>query len=216
LPRYPAAGTFGLAFIAARHDLRGRAAIPLYRMLFPWGAAMQLFFSPNGRIDQPTYWRAVLILFGISAALSVVSAYGSPFLGFVSIIFIWPWIAVHAKRFHDAGKTGWLTLAMIVLAIIVSAIAGYILPGLFGVDVASMQREMEENMEDYLSSNDPGAAMAYVMQESKRMSQAQLLPSILATGIVTGVVGFVMSLFKTDPNDNQYGPAPGGAAEIFN
>lgn len=58
--------------------------------------------------------------------------------------------------------------------------------------------------------------MAYVMQESKRISQAQLLPSILATGIVTGVVGFAMSLFRTDPNENQYGPAPGGAAETFN
>lgn len=177
---------------------------------------MELLFSPNGRIDQPTYWRAVLILFGISAVLTILAAYVSPFLGFVSIIFIWPWIAIHAKRFHDAGKTGWLTLAMIVLAIIVSAVAGMVLPSLFGVDVASMQREMESNMEDYISSNDPGAAMAYVMEESKRMAQAQLLPSILSTGIVTGVVGFVMSLFKTDPNDNQYGPGPGGSASTFN
>ena len=176
---------------------------------------MELFFSPNGRIDQPTYWRAVIILFAISAAVTVLSAYGSPLLGFAGILFIWPWIAVHAKRFHDAGKTGWLTLAMIVLAIVVSAILGMILPGLFGVDVAGMQREMEENMQDYMSSNDPGAAMAYVMEETKRISQAQLLPSILSTGIVTGVIGFVMSLFKTDPNDNQYGPGPGGSAEAF-
>nr|WP_321359489.1 DUF805 domain-containing protein [uncultured Hyphomonas sp.] len=176
---------------------------------------MNLLFSPNGRIDQPTYWRAVLILLCISAALNVVSAYVSPILGVASIIFIWPWIAVHAKRFHDAGKTGWLTLAMIVLAVIVSFAAQAILPVLFGVDVAGMQREMEENMADYLSSNDPGAAMAYVMQETKRMAQAQLLPAILSTAIVTGVVGFVMSLFKTDPNDNPYGPGPGGAGATF-
>ena len=176
---------------------------------------MELLFSPNGRIDQPTYWRGVLILFGISAALTVLSAYVSPFLGFASILFIWPWIAVHAKRFHDAGKTGWLTLAMVVLAIIVSFVAQAILTPLFGVDVTAMQREMEENMADYMSSNDSGAAMAYAMQESKRMAQVQLLPSILSTGLVTGVVGFVMSLFKTDPNDNQYGPGPGGSASAF-
>ena len=36
---------------------------------------MELFLTPNGRIDQPTYWRAVLILFGISAALSAISAF---------------------------------------------------------------------------------------------------------------------------------------------
>lgn len=110
---------------------------------------MQLLFSPNGRIDQPTYWRAVLILFGISAALSLVSAFVSPMLGIASIIFIWPWIAVHVKRFHDAGKTGWLVLAMIVLAVIVSWIANMLLTPLFGIDVAAMQREMEENMEDF-------------------------------------------------------------------
>jgi len=39
---------------------------------------MTLLFSPNGRIDQPTYWRAVLMLLGISAALSVISAFVSP------------------------------------------------------------------------------------------------------------------------------------------
>jgi len=66
---------------------------------------MELFLTPNGRIDQPTYWRAVLILLGISAALSVVSAFVSPFFGFLGLLFIWPWIAVHVKRFHDAGKT---------------------------------------------------------------------------------------------------------------
>jgi ABC-type multidrug transport system fused ATPase/permease subunit len=176
---------------------------------------MELLFSPNGRIDQPTYWRAVLILFGISAVLTVVSAYVSPFLGFASIIFIWPWIAVHVKRFHDAGKTGWLTLAMIVLAIVVSAIASFILPGLFGVDVASMQREMEENMEDYLSSNDPGAAMVYVMQESKRISQAQLLPSILSTGIVTACDRFCDEPVQDRPERKPVRPGPGRCSHDF-
>ena len=177
---------------------------------------MELFLSPNGRIDQPTYWRGVIILFVIGTLISIVSAYSSPFFGFVSILFIWPWIALHAKRFHDAGKTGWLTLAMIVLAIIVSVVAGLILPPLFGVDAAALQREMEEGMEDYMSSNDPSAAMAYVMQQTKKIAQAQLLPNIVSSAIVTGVVGAVMGLFKTDPNDNQYGPGPGGgSAEMF-
>ncbi|MCA8892460.1 MAG: DUF805 domain-containing protein [Hyphomonas sp.] len=180
---------------------------------------MELLFSPNGRIDQPTYWRGVLILFGISAVIAVLSAYLPIVLGLVfsilSIIFAWSWVAVHAKRFHDAGKTGWLTLAMIVLAVLIYWIAGMILNPLFGIDVDSMRREMNENMEDYLSSNDPGAAATYAMQETKRIAQVQLLPSILSTGLVTGVVGFVMRLFKTDPNDNQYGPGPGGSASAF-
>ncbi|OZB12791.1 MAG: hypothetical protein B7X53_17485 [Hyphomonas sp. 34-62-18] len=176
---------------------------------------MELYLTPNGRIDQPTYWRAVLVLFGISAALSVVSAYVSPFIGFAGILFIWPWIAVHVKRFHDAGKTGWLTVAMVVLAVVVSFVLAAFLPGLFGVDPAAMQEEMQREIEQAASSGNPAAAMSVAMEASKKASQAQLLPGILSTLIVTGVVGAVMGLFKTDPNDNQYGPGPGGASSTF-
>ena len=176
---------------------------------------MELYLTPNGRIDQPTYWRAVLVLLGISCALTVVSAFVSPFLGFAGLLFIWPWIAVHVKRFHDSGKTGWLTIAMVVLAIVVSMIAGLILPGLFGVDQTALQQEMQREIER-ASSGDPAAALSTAMEASKRIAQAQLLPSILSTAVVTGVVGAVMGLFKTDPNDNQYGPGPAGASVAFN
>lgn len=175
---------------------------------------MELYLSPNGRIEQATYWRAVITLFVIGAVLSAISAYVSPFLGMIGIVLIWPWIAVHVKRFHDAGKTGWMTLAMVVLAIVVSLVAGVILRPLFGVDVAAMQETMMRDMED-MASSDPGSAMAYAMEQSKKMSQAQLLPGILSSASVTAVVGFVMSLFQTDPNDNQYGPGPAGAGETF-
>lgn len=161
------------------------------------------------------YWRAVLILLGISAAISVISAFVSPFLGMAGLLFIWPWIAVHVKRFHDAGKTGWFTLGMVVVAIIVSMIAGFILPGLFGIDQAALQQEMQREIESATAIGDPAQAMSAAMEASRGLAQAQLLPSILATAISTGAVGAVMGLFKTEPNDNQYGPGPGGAAVAF-
>lgn len=176
---------------------------------------MELYLTPNGRIDQPTYWRAVLILFGISAALSVVSAYVSPFIGFASILFVWPWIAVHVKRFHDAGKTGWLTLVMVLLSIVASFVLAAFLPGLFGIDQLAMQEEMQREIEQAAASGNPAAAMSVAMEASKKAAQAQLVPSILSTLIVTGAAGAVMGLFKTDPNDNQYGPGPAGASSTF-
>ena len=175
---------------------------------------MQLFLTPNGRIDQVTYWRAVLILLGISAALSVVSAFVSPFLGMAGLLFIWPWIAVHVKRLHDSNKSGWLTIAIVVLAVVVSMIAGFILPGLFGVDQAARHAEMQREIEN-AAAGDAALAMSAAMDASKRIAQATLLPSILSTAVVTGVVGAVMGLFKTDPNDNQYGPGPAGTSAAF-
>lgn len=177
---------------------------------------MELYLSPNGRIDQSTYWRGVITLFVVSAVLSAVSAYVSPFIGFLGIVVIWPWIVLHVKRFHDAGKTGWITVAMVVLAIIVSLVASTLLFGIFGVNTAAMQEQMMRDMEDMQASGDAGAMMAYAMEQSKQMAQKQLLPNIVGTAIVTGVVGFVMSLFKSDPNENQYGaPTGGGGTDTF-
>jgi len=119
------------------------------------------------------------------------------------------------KRFHDAGKTGWLTIAMVVLAIVASVIASMILPGLFGIDQMAQQAEMQEEIER-ASRGDPAAAFGAAMDASKSMAQASLIPGILSTAIVTGIVGAVMGLFKTDPNDNQYGPGPAGASVAFN
>ncbi|KCZ52107.1 DUF805 domain-containing protein [Hyphomonas pacifica] len=167
---------------------------------------MALYLSPNGRIAQSTYWQGVIVLLVLSVLISALSAYASPFVGFLSLLLIWPWIAVHVKRFHDAGKTGWLTVAMVVLAIIVSFVAGLILPPLFGVDMAGLQAEMQRDMEDMAASNDPAAMMAATMEHSRRIAQASLIPNILASVLSVGVVGIVMGLFKSDPNENQYGP----------
>lgn len=135
---------------------------------------MQLFLSPNGRIDQPTYWRAVIILFVISAVISVISAFVSPFLGFAGILFIWPWIAVHVKRFHDAGKTGWLTVAMVVLAVVVSFVLALFVPALFGIDQAALQAEMQREIEQAASSGNPAAAMTVAMEASGRRLRLSL------------------------------------------
>jgi uncharacterized membrane protein YhaH (DUF805 family) len=174
---------------------------------------MNLYLSPNGRIDQSTYWRGVITLFVISSVLAAVSAYASPFLGMLGIVFVWPWIVLHVKRFHDADMTGWVTIGMVVLAAILSMVLGLVLPGLFGIDTFAMSEQMTRDMEDMAASNDPGAMIAATMEATKKMAQAQLLPNILSTAIVTGVVGFVMSLFKATPGTNKFGPPPGGPSE---
>ncbi len=170
---------------------------------------MELFFSPNGRIDQPTYWRAVWILFGASAVISILSIYLTGIIGLLSLVVMWCWIAIHAKRFHDNGKTGWYMLAIILMAGIVSLVLGMFVPGLFGFDQAAYQEEVNEAM-----SGGGFVAMMQVVNEGQRET---MIPSIVSSAILTGIIGAVMGLFKTDPNDNQYGPGPAGStsADVF-
>ncbi|MFN7054191.1 DUF805 domain-containing protein [Hyphomonas sp.] len=176
---------------------------------------MELYLNPNGRIDQQTYWQAVLVLFGISAAITLLSAFVNPFFGLLSFIFAWPWIAVHVKRFHDAGKTGWLTLALVALGMVLSFLLGALLPGLFGVNTAELEAELQRDLSRAQAQGDLDAIMSATTASLQQVGQAQLIPSIVSTGIMTAIFGTIMGMLKTDPNDNQYGPGPGGPGELF-
>lgn len=168
---------------------------------------MELFFSPNGRIDQPAYWRAVLVLGGISVLLWLLSAYVNAFFFMLGIFFWWPWIAVHVKRFHDAGKTGWITVAMIVAAIVLYYVFAAVFGMVFGSDLETMQ-EIDRQMTEAQERQDVEA-----MLEALDMMMAEIMPVMIFVIVaLTAALGGIMSLFKTDPNDNQYGPGPGGSA----
>ena len=168
---------------------------------------MELFLTPNGRIDQPTYWRAVLILAGASALISVLSAYITMIIGLLSFGVMWGWIAVHAKRFHDNNKTGWFMLLLIVVAVISNNVFSGLLVGMSGFDMAGYEREVTAAS----SRGDFGQLMALMSEAQK----ATTFPTVVTTFITTGILGGIMSLLKTDPNDNKYGPGPGGAATAF-
>lgn len=161
---------------------------------------MELFLTPNGRISQSTYWRGVIILAAISIVLTVLAAYVTPMVGILALLFIWPWIAIHVKRLHDNGKTGWLTIAVVVAAIVVSFILSAVLTPLLGGGAANMEAEISAAAQ----TGDIGA----IMEMSRDMQKAQMIPGIIQTALMTAIIGFGMSLLKTEPDDNQYGPVP--------
>jgi uncharacterized membrane protein YhaH (DUF805 family) len=168
---------------------------------------MELFLTPNGRIDQPTYWRAVFILAGVSAVISVLATYVTMAIGLLGLGTAWAWIAIHAKRFHDNNKSGWFMLLLIVVAAISNNVFSGLLEGMSGFDMAEYEREVGAAS----SRGDFGALMT-LMSEAQR---ATILPTIITTFITTGILGGIMSLLKTDPNDNKYGPGPAGASTAF-
>ena len=72
----------------------------------------RLLFSIEGRITRKTYWLFCgLPLF--VAALYVVIRHIHFSLAeklFLELIFVWPSIAMHTKRWHDMDKSGWWQL----------------------------------------------------------------------------------------------------------
>ena len=89
-----------------------------------------LLFSFEGRVGRGAYWGLLvvsLVLFGGLGALSVMSALNSqdPAAGgsfsvvmmIASLLFLWPALAIQAKRWHDVDKSAWWILINLVPAV---------------------------------------------------------------------------------------------------
>jgi len=83
-------------------------------MDFKW-----FLFSFQGRTNRKPFWLYALAVFLISFSLSfVVTSAGSTDPNVVSLIltvlFIWPNLAVQAKRWHDRDKSAWWILINLI------------------------------------------------------------------------------------------------------
>jgi len=90
-----------------------------------------LLFSFEGRVGRGAYWGLVVVsvvLFGGLGAFSVMSALNSSdpaaagggvsvAMMIASLLFLWPALAIQAKRWHDVDKSAWWILINLVPAV---------------------------------------------------------------------------------------------------
>lgn len=96
---------------------------------------VSLLTSFEGRINRAKWWLGLLILvivqwiiwYIVSMTMGVdmmtandpaqmeqvMSAVGIP-IGIISLIFLYPTLALYTKRWHDRGKSGWWTLIILI------------------------------------------------------------------------------------------------------
>lgn len=141
----------------------------------------KLFFSPDGRIGRQAYWIGWLVLIGANTLLFWV-----PFL---SLVTVYCWICVCSKRFHDMGKSGWLSAIPVTLSIVMPI--GAVI-AIAGAAVASS-----------ISGASDETIIAAVL--SAVAGSALLLLGALVIGI-----GFLIwqGVALGEPGPNRYGPPP--------
>lgn len=90
----------------------------------------QLYTSFEGRISRKAWWIGFILLnvlqviiyyvaiglgiITIDAATGKMSSSGTIATFVILLVFFWPTFALHAKRWHDRGKSGWWTLIVFV------------------------------------------------------------------------------------------------------
>jgi len=145
----------------------------------------KLLFSFEGRTRRSHFWIGWLICLGGGVVAGMIPIIGQ----IISLVLIWPNLAITVKRLHDMGKSGWLAAIPWVVGI-VGAIAAVSMMGVSALTNASA-----------LEAGDPVAVMAL-------MGPAMGLIAVI--GLVC--LGFLLWIGLSDgqPGDNRFGPNPKG------
>jgi uncharacterized membrane protein YhaH (DUF805 family) len=157
---------------------------------------MNTLFNPTGRIGPVTFRNHAMILIGISAILGLAPlVMPNPLLGIIGLALMYPWAVLWIKRFHDAGKTGWMFLAVLVVWLGVGIAANFLIVRRFAPPQAPVN---------------PGDVAAVMANASAQMQATAIPATIVSLVIVLAVVLVGNALLKADPAPNAYGP-PGAA-----
>jgi uncharacterized membrane protein YhaH (DUF805 family) len=142
-----------------------------------------LFLSADGRIDKRDFWIGFAILFVAGLVLGMI-----PVLGLISILLIYPWVCVYAKRLHDFGRSAWLILAPVAVTAVLM-IAAIALGGMamMGAGLANNETAMA------------GSALAM----GGAIAGVALLSFLIWIGFALWV-----GLTNGDPAENRFGPPP--------
>ena len=157
---------------------------------------LNTYLSPKGRLNPSDFKKSALTLIVIGVVFSIPELLGMDSLaalaGIVSFALLYPWIVIWIKRYHDGGKSGWMSL----LPIIVYLMATIIL----------MMTMLGDGFMAIIEASSTGASQAEKMAEE--MVEGKEMMILLANTALSAVValGFNAYLISNDDHENQYGP----------
>lgn len=164
---------------------------------------VNVFFNPQGRIGKGPFWIGVVVLLVVGVGLSVAQRYSpqTPVLALVytllSIVLIYPSVCVYAKRFHDAGKSGWWYLLVILAAVIANTIASVVLFAPYFSELAEMT---------------PGSPE--LQARTQQITEAITWPLVGVSSVISLGIALVVSLLPSDPGENRFGPPANGQGTV--
>ncbi len=101
--------------------------------------AKQILFGSAGKLSPQDFAKGIIAILAINLVMQFLTLL--PGIGglvaliglVVGLASLYAWVCVYSKRFHDAGKSGWLTvgamLGVVIVAVAVSLVLTPVLAG---------------------------------------------------------------------------------------
>lgn len=107
--------------------------------------AQRILIGSSGRLGPMEFAQGLTAVVAANLVLQVLSLMPGlgVIFGILGLVLIYPWVCIFSKRFHDAGQSGWMTIAAIIAAIVLSIVVSLILNPLFGVPMAMDMSAMQ-------------------------------------------------------------------------
>ena len=164
------------------HETGAGAPFPSTIAGFDW---QKLMLSFDGRIRRSHFWVAWLIILGVYVVLSWI-----PLLNLLTIVLIWPFVAICVKRLHDMDRPGWFA-AIPWGGSLVLTVVGFMMVGA-SIFAAGASDGYNGNPAAFLALMGPGIG-------------AFVLASLIWIGFILWI-----GLVEGQPGANRFGPNPKG------
>ncbi len=161
-----------------------------------------LLFSPSGRITPAEFMKGATLLIIIGLVLALIPAF-IPALGMLAIlglVMIWCWIVLWIKRYHDGGKSGWMSFIPIIAYLVIGMIVGLIVASMFKDPAYAAAIEAATESGDF-------GAMMKSMQGGGLTKMGTIINGLAAAAVAYVIAMVFNNMIKRDDHDNQFGPA---------
>lgn len=111
--------------------------------------AQRILIGSAGKLGPMEFAQGLVAIVAVTLVFNLLSLF--PVIGglfgllslLVGLVLAYSWVCVFSKRFHDAGQSGWMTVAAIVVALVLFIIVGLILSPVFGSPDLSRMSSMQ-------------------------------------------------------------------------
>ena len=159
---------------------------------------MDKYFNPQGRLNPAEYIRGGSILIVAGVILSLIQQTGIVTImvlaNLVTLFLAYPWVVLWIKRYHEGGKSGWFAMIPLFVFVIGFYFVSHLI---FSVEFKTLIEAYETGVSQ--------EELAGLMEELIKPKEVLFL--LVTTLYSLAFLHVFNKLIKSDPNENQYGPA---------